>query len=51
MIEMPVRQQDAVEPAKAGAAAQQLALRTLAAINQDALASGLHQEGRMVALH
>jgi len=51
VIEMSVRQQDAIEPPEAGAAAQQLALRALAAINQDALARGLHQEGRMVALH
>lgn len=51
MIEMTVCQQDAVEPPKAGAAAQQLALRALTAINQDTLAGGLHEEGRMVALH
>src|SRR5438270_3739323 len=47
---MTVRQQDAVEPPKARAAAQQLALRTLAAIDEDALACCLHQESRMVAL-
>src|SRR6186713_2519029 len=50
MIEMTMRQQDAIEPPKAGTTAQQLALRALAAIDQDALACHLHQKGRMVAL-
>jgi hypothetical protein len=48
VIEMTMRQQDAVEPPKADAAPQQLALGPLAAINQDPLAFRLHEEGWMV---
>lgn len=50
VVEMAMRQQDAVEPPEACATAQQLALRALAAIDQDALARGFHQKRRMVAL-
>src|SRR3954471_3333627 len=50
VIEMGMRQQNAVKPPKPRTAAQQLALRTLAAIDEDALARSLHEESRMVAL-
>ena len=46
---MAMGQQEPVEPSKAGAAAQQLALRPLSAVHQDALTSGLDEETRMVA--
>ena len=44
MIEMHMRQQNVGETAEAGAGAQQLALRPLAAINQETLAAGAHQQ-------
>ena len=45
-----MRQQNIGETAEAGAGAQQLALRPLAAIDQEALAAGAHQQGRQAAL-
>jgi hypothetical protein len=45
-----VRQQGPVEPSEAGAAPEQLALRTLPAIDHDAVTPGLHYEARMVAV-
>jgi len=47
---MTVRQQEPVEPSEAGAAPEQLALHTLPAVDHDAVAPGLHQEARMVAV-
>jgi hypothetical protein len=42
MVEMAVRQQEPVEPSEASAAPEQLALRTLPAVDHDAVAPGLH---------
>jgi hypothetical protein len=42
MVEMAVRQQELVEPSEASAAPEQLALRTLPAVDHDAVAPGLH---------
>ena len=39
---MAVRQQEPVEPSEAGAAPKQLTLRTLPAVDHDAVAPGLH---------
>src|ERR1700739_4589829 len=50
MVEMAVRQQEPVEPSEASAASEQLALRTLPAVDHDAVPPGLHQEARMVAV-
>ncbi len=44
-----MRQQDMAETAEAGAGAQQLALCPLAAIDQETLAAGAHQQGRQPA--
>jgi hypothetical protein len=46
---MAMRQQEPVEPPKADPAAQQLALRSLSAIHQDALIYRLDEKPRMVA--
>jgi hypothetical protein len=48
MVEMAVGQHDPVDPSEAGAAAQQLTLRSLAAINQDAITSCLDEKSRLV---
>jgi Protein of unknown function (DUF3750) len=50
VIEMAMRQQEPIEPSEASAAPEQLALRTLAAIDHDAVVAGFHQEAWMVAL-
>jgi hypothetical protein len=50
VIEMAVRQQEPVEPSESGTAPKQLALRTLPAIDHDAMAAGFHQKARMVAV-
>ena len=50
VVEMAVRQQEPVEPSEASAAPEQLALRTLPAVDHDAVAPGLHQKTRMVAV-
>src|SRR6202051_5369119 len=50
VVEMGVRQQEAVEPSEASAAPQHLALRTLSAVNHDAVSPGLQQKARMVAI-
>ena len=50
MTEMAMRQQEAVESSKPGAAAKQLALGTLAAIDQNAMTRGFHQKARVVPL-
>jgi hypothetical protein len=50
MVEMTVREQDTIEPPEAGAAAQELTLRAFAAIDEDAVTSGLDQKARMVTL-
>ena len=50
MVEMAVRQQEPVEPSETGAAPEQLALRTLPAVDHDAVAPRVHQEARMVAV-
>ena len=42
MVEMAVCQQEPIEPSEAGAAPQQLPLRTLPAIDHYAMAPGLH---------
>ena len=42
VVEMGMRQQEAVEPSEASAAPEQLALRTLPAVDHDAVAPGLH---------
>jgi hypothetical protein len=42
VVEMGVRQQEAVEPSEASPAPEQLALRTLPAVDHDAVAPGLH---------
>jgi len=47
---MGVRQQEPVEPSESSAATEQLALRTLPAVDHDAVAPGLHEEARMVAV-
>jgi hypothetical protein len=39
---MGMRQQEPVEPSEASAASQQLALRTLPAVDHDAVPAGLH---------
>jgi len=49
VVEMAMRQQEPVEPSKADSAAQQLALRPLSAIHQDALICRLDEKSRMVA--
>jgi hypothetical protein len=49
VVEMAMRQQEPVEPPKADPAAQQLALRPLSAIHQDALICRLDEKPRMVA--
>jgi hypothetical protein len=49
VVEMGVGQQNPIEPPEAGAAPQQLALRPLPAIDQDAVTSSLHQKTRMIA--
>ena len=46
---MVMGQQEPIEPSKAGAAAQQLALRPFSAVDEDAMAARLHQKARMVA--
>jgi hypothetical protein len=46
---MAVRQQQPVEPAETGPAAQQLSLGALPAIHHDTVAARLHQKARMVA--
>jgi hypothetical protein len=48
VVEMTLGQQEPVEPSKAGAAAQQLALCSFSA--QNALASGLDQDARVIAV-
>jgi hypothetical protein len=48
VVEMGVGQQQPVEPSKASAAPQQLALSPLAAINQDAMTSRLDEKSRVV---
>lgn len=45
-----VRQHEPVEPPEASAAPEQLALRALPAVDHDAVAPGIHQEARMVAV-
>jgi hypothetical protein len=50
VVEMAVRQEQPVEPSEASAAPEQLALRTLSAIDHDAVAPGFHQEARVVAV-
>jgi hypothetical protein len=50
MVKMAVGQQDTVETSEAGPAAQQLALCPLAAVHQNAMATGLDQEARVVAI-
>jgi hypothetical protein len=45
---MRVGQEQPVEPPKAGAAPQQLALRPLATIDQDTMMSRLDEKSRMV---
>ena len=47
---MGVFQQEPVEPPEASAAPEQLALRTLPAVDHDAVPPGLQQEARMVAV-
>ena len=42
VVEMTVRQQQAMQPAESGAAPEQLALSALTAIDHDAMAAGLH---------
>ena len=42
VVEMAVRQQQAMQPAESGAAPKQLALSALTAIDHDAMAAGLH---------
>ena len=42
VVEMAVCQQEPVEPSEASAAPEQLALRTLPAVDHDAVAPGLH---------
>src|ERR1700731_849588 len=42
VVEMAVRQQEPVEPSEASAAPEQLALRTLSAVDHDAMAPGFH---------
>jgi hypothetical protein len=42
VVKMGVRQQEPVEPSEASAAPEQLALRTLPAVDHDAVAPGLH---------
>jgi hypothetical protein len=44
VVEMAVSQQEPIEPSKAGAAAQQLALRPFSAIHQNTVTSGLDEE-------
>src|SRR6516165_503452 len=46
---MTMGQQKTIEASKTGAAAQQLTLGTLPAIDQDAVSSCLDEKGRMVA--
>ncbi|MGY3345361.1 hypothetical protein ACVWYK_004130 [Bradyrhizobium sp. USDA 4470] len=50
VIEMTMREQNAIKPPKAGATPQQLALRTFAAIDQHAFARDLQEDCRMIAL-
>ncbi|CDX37672.1 hypothetical protein MPLA_2130009 [Mesorhizobium sp. ORS 3359] len=50
MVEMRMREQQAMKPPEARAAAQQLALRAFPAINQKSVASGLDEQGRVVSL-
>jgi Protein of unknown function (DUF3750) len=47
---MAVRQQEPVEPTEAGAAPEQLALRSLSTIDHDSMAASFHQKARMVPL-
>jgi hypothetical protein len=49
MVEMAVGQQEPVEPPEAGSTAQQLALRALPAIDQDALVSSLEKVPSAIA--
>ena len=48
--EMAMCQQEVVQSAEAGSAPEQLALRTLSAVDHDAAAPGFHQKTRMVAV-
>jgi hypothetical protein len=48
VVEMAVSQQEPIEPSKAGAAAQQLALRPFSAIHQNTVTSDLDEETGMI---
>jgi hypothetical protein len=50
MVEMAMRQQQAMQPAESGTALEQLALSALTAIDHDATAAGLDKEARMAAV-
>jgi hypothetical protein len=50
VVEMAMCQQEVVQSAEAGSAPEQLALRTLSAVDHDAAAPGFHQKTRMVAV-
>ena len=50
MVEMGMGQQDVPEPAEAGPGLQQLALRTFAAIDQEAPAGGADEQCRQATL-
>lgn len=43
MVEMRVREEQAMKPPQAGAAAQQLALRAFSAVDQNSVAACLHK--------
>jgi hypothetical protein len=50
VVEMAMRQQQAIQSAESGAAPEQLALRALPAIDHDAAATRLNQKARVIAI-
>lgn len=50
MVEMGVCEQHVVKPPEAGAAAEKLALGAFPAVDQNSLAAGLDEQGRVAAL-
>jgi len=50
MVEMGMREQQAMKPSEAGAAAQQLALRAFPAVDQNSVSSDLDKQGRVISL-
>lgn len=50
MVEMGMRELQAMKAPEAGAASQQLAQRAFPAIDQNSMASGLDKQGRVISL-